>query len=416
MNSTPVIDPVLSLGDIAEDVQVVGSTPLIDTRTPGVGTVVESQRIVELPLNARQVTQLITLSGLAVQTTPSPGYSMNTGVRISVAGGNEFGVAYSLDGAPHLNSFDGSGMHLPFPDALQEFRLVTSSQEASGSLRAGASVSGVTKAGAHTFHGNFFEFLRDSRFNAPDFISGRKDGLKRNQFGGTLGGPIARDRLFFFVGYQGTTTRQNPLDQTAFVPTAAMLAGDFTAFASPACNSGRQLNLGAPFVNNRVDPAALSRAAVNVAGRLPTPLDACGRVLWGSPIHQNDYQLPVRVDFQASQQHSIFGRYMLTADDRKIPYDLAGENPLATSQPGYDDRAHSFTAGHTWVLSSTMVNSLRVFGNDVSALHAGADFFGPQDVGINAYTYVPGYVRIAVPDAFNVGQGSFLSNVRRRQL
>ena len=239
VNGNPVVNPTMGVSAIAEEVQVTGEAPLVDTRSTGVGTVVESERIVELPLNARQVTQLITLSGLAVQTATSPAFSMNTGVRISVAGGNEYGVSYSLDGAPHLNNFDGTGMHLPFPDALQEFKLATGAQEAGGTIRAGASVSAVTKSGTNAVHGDAFEFARDGRFNANDFLSGRNDGLKRNQFGGTIGGPIVRNRIFFFAGLQATTTRQNPLDQVAFVPTAAMLSGDFTAFASPACNGGR---------------------------------------------------------------------------------------------------------------------------------------------------------------------------------
>jgi len=411
VNSAPVINPTLAVGDVAENIQVTGVAPLVDTRTSGVSTVVESQRIVELPLNARQVTQLISLSGLAVQTTASPGYTMNTGVRISVAGGSEFGVSYSLDGAVHINNLDGSGMPLPFPDALQEFRLVTGTQEAAGGLRAGASVNAVTRSGTNVVHGSAFEFLRDSRFNAPDFFSNLKDNLKRNQFGGTIGGPLAKDRLFYFVGYQGTTTRQNPNGSIAFVPTAAMLAGDFTAFASPACNGGRQVALRTPFVDNRVDPSFLSPAAVAIAKKVPQPLDACGRVLWGEPRHQNEHQVPVRVDFQASQKQSFFARYLLTTDYRTVPYEAAGGNILATATPGTDDRAQNFTAGHTYVINSGTINSFRVVANDVTINKPGANFFSPQDVGINAYTYVPGFTTFRVISAFNVGAGNFTSNI-----
>ena len=198
VNSNPVVNPVLGVGALSEQVQVTGIAALVDTRTVGVATVVESQRILELPLNARQVTQLITLSGVAVVTAASPGYGMNTGLRISVAGSNDFGVTYTLDGAPNSNVHDGTGLHLPFPDALQEFRLTTGSQEASSGLRSGASVSAVTRSGTNVLHGSLFEFNRDSRFSSPDFFSNQKDGLKRNQFGGTIGGPIRRDRVFFF--------------------------------------------------------------------------------------------------------------------------------------------------------------------------------------------------------------------------
>jgi hypothetical protein len=410
VNASPVVNPVMGISAVAEEVQVTGSAPLVDTRSTGVGTVVESERIVELPLNARQVTQLITLSGLAVQTASSPAFSMNTGIRISVAGGNDFGVSYSLDGAPHLNQFDGTGMHLPFPDALQEFKLATGAQEAGGTIRAGASVSAVTKSGTNNLHGSAFEFGRNSKFNAADFLSGRKDGLKRNQFGGTIGGPIVRDKVFFFAGLQATTTRQNPLDQVSFVPTAAMLTGDFTQFASAACNGGRALTLGAPFVNNRLDPSLMSPAALNVARRLPKPVDDCGKVFWGVPVHENEAQIPIRIDYQKSAKHSFIVRYMLTTDNRTIPYEAADNNPLVTTLPGSDDRAHNFTFGHTWVMNSTMVNSFRLLGNDVYANKPGPSFFGAPDVGINAYTYVPGYIRLIVNNAFNLGSGSFNSN------
>src|SRR6185503_6088790 len=106
----------------------------------------------------------------------------------------------------------------------------------------------------------------------------KDDGLKRNQYGATLGGPIKTDKLFFFAGFQGTNTRQVPTDNRAFVPTAAMLAGDFTAFASAACNAGTAKNLGAPFVGNKVNPALFSKAALAISARLPAADNECGQV------------------------------------------------------------------------------------------------------------------------------------------
>ena len=419
VNSNPVVNPVLGVGALSEQVQVTGTAALVDTRTVGVATVVESQRILELPLNARQVTQLITLSGVAVVTAASPGYGMNTGLRISVAGSNDFGVTYTLDGAPNSNVHDGTGLQLPFPDALQEFRLTTGSQEASSGLRSGASVSAVTRSGTNVLHGSLFEFNRDSRFSSPDFFSNQKDGLKRNQFGGTIGGPIRRDRVFFFAGYQGTTTRQFPLNATAFVPTAAMMAGDFSAYMSPECNGGRVVApLRAPFVDNRLPAALVSPAALAISRRLPTPLDQCGKVFTGIPNHQNEAQIPVRLDIQGSQAHSFLARYMLTTDSRKVPTELAPDDILTTGSQGppglpsgTDDVAHAFTAGHTYVISSSIVNSLRVVGNKITIAKPGPEYFSPQDVGINAYTYVPGYTTIRVLNAFNVGGGQFGTNV-----
>src|SRR5438309_9194002 len=124
---------------------------------------------------------------------------------------------------------------IPFPDALQEFKLETSSTPARFGLHGAGAVSMVTKGGGNDFHGDLFEFVRNGIFNARNAFATKRDTLKRNQFGGTVGGPIMKNRLFFFGGYQGTTRRQDPADTVTYVPTAAMLAGDFTAFASPAC-------------------------------------------------------------------------------------------------------------------------------------------------------------------------------------
>src|SRR5439155_20714867 len=140
-------------------------------------------------------------------------------------------------------------------------------------MHSGAAVNGVTKSGTNDIHGDLFEFVRNGKFNARNFFAPKRDSLKRNQFGGTIGGPIKKNKVFFFSGYQRTTTRTDPAESIAFVPTGAMVAGDFTDYTSPACNGGRQIVLRAPFVNNRVDRALMSTAGLNVASTLPKPLD-----------------------------------------------------------------------------------------------------------------------------------------------
>src|SRR5207302_10619324 len=129
----------------------------------------------------------------------------------------------------------GGNMTLPFPDALQEFKVETSGVNAQHGTA--SAVGGVTKSGTNEFHGDLFEFVRNDLFNARNYFAIKGSTLKRNQFGGTIGGPILKNKLFFFGGYQGTKLRQDPSDTRQFVPSAAMLAGDFTAFASPVCNA-----------------------------------------------------------------------------------------------------------------------------------------------------------------------------------
>src|SRR5262249_1688153 len=155
-------------------------------------------------------------------------------------------------GAVFNNPYDATSMPFPFPDALQEFKVETSALSAQNGEHSGATVNAVTKSGTNGFHGDAFEFVRNGIFNARNSFASSRDSLKRNQYGGTLGGPIQKNKLFFFGGYQGTRLRQDPTDNTAFVPTAQMLTGDFTTFASAACNSSGQINLPSPFVGNRV--------------------------------------------------------------------------------------------------------------------------------------------------------------------
>ena len=414
VNASVVLNVTLAVGQVTEQVEVQANAALVETRTSGVGQVIENQRILELPLNGRQVTQLLTLAGASVQSSSqagqaagSPGYAMQTGVWVSVAGGTPYGVQYSLDGATHINTWDGTSMPLPFPDALQEFRMVTSAQDASNGMRGGASVNAVVKSGTNAFHGDLFEFVRNNSFNARDFFATKNDGLKRNQFGGTIGGPFRKDRLFFFGGYQGTTIRQFPTDTTVFVPTPQMLAGDFTTFTSPACQGGRQVSLSGPFVNNRIDPSMFSAAAVRVSARLPKALDGCGRFIYGNPLHENQFQIPLRVDYQLNSKQTVFGRYMVTRIARTTPYDLTPDDVLTTGIGlGRDDIAHSLIFGDTYLVSPNVVNAFRLSGTYMDSNALGANFFSPAEVGINTYSYIPKAVGMSVSGGFAVGTSS----------
>ena len=416
VSSQPVIDVAMALGDLSETVAVNAAAPLVETRNPGIGQVIDNERIEELPLNGRNATDLITLAGAAVATGGATSRSFQGdrgGQGISVAGGQSFGVAYMLDGALHNNPYDNLNLPLPFPDALQEFRVQTSALNAQSGFHSGASVNGVTKSGTNRFHGDLFEFARNHRFNATNPFAGinpatgkrRSDGLKRNQFGGTIGGPIVTDRLFFFGAYQGTKTDEAPADILSFIPTAAMLTGDFTPYAAAGCSAGG-LNLRAPFVGNRVDPSLLSPAALAISRRLPTTTDPCGRIAYTRQRNTDEKQAVGKVDYQLSSNHSIFGRYMATTLKYEPPMAFDPDNILNSVQGGRDNLAQSVAVGDTMVLSNATVNSIRVAFNRTSIHRTHSDFFAYSDVGVNTYSYVPNYLLLNVTGAFNLGGGT----------
>src|SRR4029453_5998758 len=272
VNSNPVINVTLQLGELSETLTVEGQAPLGETGNPAIGQVITNEQVEALPLEGRNPAALIVLAGGAVDLGNPSSRSLTQSRGIAIAGGQQFGVAYLLDGALHNNVYDGVGLPLPFPDAMQEFKVETSSQNAQNGYKAGGTVNIATKSGTNQFHGDLFEFARHHNFNATSpfaAISQRTgkradDGLVRNQFGGLLGGPIVRDRIFFFCAYQGTRPTEAPADIITFIPTPAMLAGDFSAVASAKCRAQGPLALPAAlgFVNNRIDPALLSPAAV----------------------------------------------------------------------------------------------------------------------------------------------------------
>ncbi len=373
VNADPSVVIAMKIGSVSEQVTVEANAALIETRSSGVGEVVQNQRILELPLNGRDVTTLITLAGASVVTGVARSALFANLSYISVGGGTAFGTDYSLDGANHNNFMTGTYMPLAFPDAVQEFKVESSGQTAQRG--AATSVSAVTKSGTNAVHGDLFYFLRNDGFgSAREYFSIKKSTYKRNQFGGTAGGPIIKNRLFLFGGFQESIAHENPGNSIANVPTDAMLSGDWSAFASAACNGGSAKTLAAPFgtagfAPNMIDPRNYVAPAVFEANALlktvkqdgltPSP---CGLITYNTPKYETDRQYVGKVDYQQSATQSLFFRILTT--QQQVPNAFSIDPILLNwTNTGLDQLANSIAVGDTYVAGPTTVNSLRLAFN-----------------------------------------------------
>lgn len=406
----------MKVGSVSEKVEVTASAAMLQTQQTTISQVVDQKRIVELPLNGRDPTELITLSGASLNKsdgTNTGSKSFYSSQSVSIAGGAGNTTNYLLDGGDNNDSFTNVNMPLPFPDALAEFSVETSTLPARYGLHPGGVVNAVTKSGSNTWHGNLFEFLRNGRANAINYFAPRQDSLKRNQFGGTFGGRIIRDKLFFFGGYQGSLIRQDPSSSSAFVPTAASLTGDFSLLDGAGCQSKGVARAiidptnGQPFPGSQVSPTRFDPASVALSKYLPQSADACGRVSYGIPVQSHDGQYVGRVDWNISGKHILYGRYLL---DR---YTLAAffdpHNILVTSVTGNVERAQTFVLGDTYTLSPTTVNSFHfTIGRRTNERGTHPDGINAAKLGVtNMYQGTTNFLQLAVNNGgFAVGCGT----------
>ncbi len=406
VDSNPTIDVALKLGAVSEQVTVEAAATQVETRSTGVGQVVDNQRVSEMPLNGRQPIELVFLAGMA--SAPGGG-AINTvrnypTVVVSVAGGQGNGVGYQLDGAIYQDPYNNLALPLPFPDALQEFKVETSALPAQYGYHSTATVNAVTKSGSNEFHGDLFEFIRNTDFTARDFFNPTRTQLNRNQFGGVIGGRIIRDKLFFFGGYQRTTLRSVSPPTFEYIPTPQMLAGDFSTFVSAACQ-GTQKNLPASlgFTGNKISPTALNPVALAFVKTLPTPMDGCGTTLVNF-VSNLDEDLPVgRIDYTVSSKHTIFGRY--AEGNLNTPSTYNGKNPLTINTYGVHDLDYQLALGDTYLVTPNLVNSLRLSASRTNVVKIPDNYASWKTFGAN-YTPLGGSVvstTISGGLGFNVG-------------
>lgn len=301
------INVVMSVGSTTQEVTVQANGIALQTQDSSFKQTINDQEINELPLNGRQMTDLIVGSGAAAKT---PGADM-TGAKnffssttISIAGGQGNQTDYRLDGADNNDYMTNVNLPFPFPDAVDQFSVESTAMGAQSGLHPGGEVNVVTKSGTNQFHGDAFEYIRNNYIDATNFFSSSPDQLHQNQFGGTIGGPVIHDKLFFFAGYQRTVHHDKISDQTAFVPSQANLAGDFSASdPQPAkCPpSGCSILLynpltGDPLVNNQIDPSYFSPISLAIEKYLPQTTAANGQVKYALPGNYTENQFTTRID------------------------------------------------------------------------------------------------------------------------
>jgi len=390
-DQTLTVNVQLKLGVSTESVTVNTADLQVDTTTATIAQVVEQQRLVELPLNGRNAAQLALLTS---GTDNSPGGGADQGftktfpgaVTISANGARQNMVSYQLDGGNYVDEYTNVNQPFPFPDALQEFSVQTSNYGAEYGQNAGAVVNVVTKSGTDSLHGDVFEFFRNAVFNARNFFApltaklpngsivptkdmGR-DQLKRNQFGGTIGGPIQRDKTFFFAGYQGTRLRNignataSTLPSTGLTPNSIPATGPVssTATCTPSpCDIEKYLNTGGPGGG----PGTIDPVSLNVLKGLP--LSTNESVSFLKPQHDNFDEVIGRVDHSFRQSDRLAVRYDYNRFHRDPVFDPTN---FLTYADGATIPTQNALIHETHLFKSNLINDFR-FGYSREAASRG---------------------------------------------
>jgi outer membrane receptor protein involved in Fe transport len=368
-NTTVQVDAALQVRAGSEQVTVNAVAAMVQANSATLVQVMDTQRVSDLPLNGRNVLQLVSLTaGVADRNVPVTYQGVNLGGisssnlylnTVAINGSRGTATNYLLDNAD--NNEAQTNLARPFPnvDAVEEFSIQTSSFDAQYGRGVGGVINVVTKSGTNSVHGTAFEFLRNFKLNAGNFFSGR-DTLKRNQFGGALGGPLRKDRTFFFASYQGTTIRSSTPGALRTAPDAAMKSGNFAAWLS-ANGIGALHDPAAPatyFPNNQIPVSRFDPVSAKLLSLTPTSTNSAYQVRFGTPQSTtDDHQGVVRADHSFSGRHRVSGRYFVLYYNNAptiIPTNLL----YATDgQVGYH---HAVAANDTFTLSPKWVNSLTV--------------------------------------------------------
>ena len=363
------IDVSMQLGQVTEVIEVTGEVPLLETETSNLSQVVENKTITQMPLNGRNYQELAVLTAGVL-----PSRRQNFVEDAFSANGAGFDQnVFTLDGADNNNYFSGvvvasNQAVKPSIDAIQEFRIETHNYGAEFGRGGGAVVQVSTRSGTNELHGTLFEFLRNEKLDANNFFnSGNpKPPFRQSQFGGTVGGPIVRDRMFFFVSYEGTRIREK-LTRLNTIPTPAQTQGDFSGIADiydPASQAADGSRI--QFVNHIIPQNRLDPVAARLVQLYPTPNRAgVQNYLFNASRNRDDDKIDMKWDGRPTDNNSLFVRYSYLNFDRLEP----GSLPLPASGGNTAvrfSRAHTGVLNWTATLGGNKVNELRFAYNRLS--------------------------------------------------
>ncbi len=349
---------VLQVGSAQNSVTVEATTPLMQSESSTLGQVIDNRRITALPLNERQFLQLALLGAGSAPPAPESRLSTQSNSGVNVNGSREAANNFLLDGVDNNDLFLNRLVVNPSVDAIEEFKIQGGNYDAEYGRSGGAQVNVALKSGSNGVHGSLFEFLRNSSLDAKNFfdLPDRKiPQYQRNQFGGSLGGPVVQSRTFYFANFEGARTRRAET-RTSNVPTAAMKRGDFSGTGIALRNPFT----GQPFLGNRIPVELIHPVGAALTNLFPDPnRGTASQNFAASPVAKERMtQATGKLDHQFSSNHKGFVRYSFIDEFDLLPYAQKGPN-LPRFGIRVLDRGQNLALGETRVLSGQTLNDFR---------------------------------------------------------
>lgn len=421
VDHTVTIDATLQVGGTSETMTVRADSSQIELRSQSVSTTITPEMAESLPLNGRNVLQLMLLAPDTSPSLPSGGssYYGQAATRpeseltfVSASGGRANSTAFYLDGGIDEDPLTQVANIFPNPDAIQEFSFNTSTYSAKFGGQGGGVVNAVTRGGTNSFHGTAFEFIRNYALNANNYFSTTSDGLRRNQYGATLGGPIQHDKMFFFGAWQGLKLNSTPTTSTAITPTQAERNGDFSSISTQLVNP----RTGTPYIGNQIDPSTFDSVSQKILSYLPVGDPKTGLSYYATKTINDDNQWIGRLDRSFGNKLRLYGRYLY--DDLEEPATLVNNNLLSVGS-SLSYLSQNWAVNGSYIFSPNLIFDSTITFNDLNAVRTGPNLPSFTDLGMNVknvatqgstktmYLAVSGYFSASFGSYYHVPRSEF---------